>query len=687
MRTEAFDYQSKVADYVLTVFGFVGKLIQLTNVVKNLIIIAPMSAGKTRAAINAMEKATKACIVAQQRTLCEQHFDTLCKRFHRSLVAIATRDHAMDKKKFKDRPYRVLTIFKLLQFAITIPDFAEQCPLVVLDEIDDMGPWYQLAVSLLMKLHPKVRIIALTGTMHPDDIEPVKKWLNAEIIESEIRPYDLSYNKIRFKAVKNGETEMLLNGEVVRTIKGSVDSPQQASTYVNQYIRSLRETPIMFFSQRQYTANSTAAALLEDARKVGRKYEKLVDRASEIPFGETENRNIERLYNGLPYGIGIHHGNIPAPQQRMVEELSFGDLKAVSACYTLARGTDFPFTDVVFTSLWDTQQGENAPKLIRVSDVKQIAARCGRPDSKQSGNVWLLCFTDTDEEMAQFLIDEPASYMDFSLGSPSRFASVALGLIYRNRKSKNNLLAFLYQTLWGSSVPKDEVKDFLGVALGEIEASTDMVQHKGNEFILRTRGRQAARLGLHPMEFDVIDDYTFNKISFSEMVELLSQIYHMFEDQSVEDGYKTVIQHGLGVYRLRSRFVVRNFTDYVERTLERCEALMRLDEVPDQDLDNWRQNIYKPFVCGESRLATELYDVIGRKSMLSLVRMSGKSLMKQPGSLTPNELKNFARILYKRKRKPGIEDIQQVSTCLGITAQSWDDIITNVNSKKKEVTK
>lgn len=676
VRTEAFDYQGTVHELV-------------RNSKRNVLVVAPMSAGKTRVGVDAFEHYQAGAMIATTRTACYQHFQTLRSEFGKKEVAIGTGDYALNRGMFEKSPFKVLTMFKLLRLALSVRDFVEYCPVLVLDEIDDLSPFYQLAVTIVRVLHPKVRIIAMTGTLHEDDLDAVANWLDAEVVRSDVRPMDLHFHLTRVR-YEGEETVLMIDGKEQLRVPGKLHTPEEVSRALYSIIRRDEDTsPVLFFSSQRAAANAVCEQIADWTKSVGTSEN--ADLVLEASESVDTNSNAGRvLSKALPYGVGLHHDGLLSPALRMVERVGQDSLSAICACLTLVRAVNFPFGHVVITNLWYRPPNAPAPKLISASMFQQVAARAGRVQFGKDGHVWIPVFSDTEEELVKrVLLTQKASKVRRDLGDGQRFATSVISLIHRGRNTKRKIVSFLQRTLWASVADRSTLESLVDTALeeilsaGHVAGEKRFVRLEGDRFVLTTDGHIAARLALHPIEYDLLDYFIADGMEFEELLPLLAEAMKTLDGVDIGESFRLVQTHGLGVYKASVPQPVKQFADYVQRMLMQAEGILRLSRWDKEEIEAWRLRIYRPFVCGQMPVANALFDVIGMKSLERLIRHSGKVMGRKLESLSESDLTIIARLLFGANVKsPSQEYLQSIAHALKVDELLWQTIISKVTAKE-----
>src|SRR5690606_24289855 len=102
------------------------------------------------------------------------------------------KDYSLTAEDFREADIRVVSHYRLNWLLTNVPDFAFHCPVVVLDEIHNLNPDTEVIVTKLRALfEDKVRVVALSGTIHEKDEIRFSQWLNADLIKSNLRPVPL----------------------------------------------------------------------------------------------------------------------------------------------------------------------------------------------------------------------------------------------------------------------------------------------------------------------------------------------------------------------------------------------------------------------------------------------------------------------------------------------------------------
>ena len=701
---QAFDYQESA-------FAVVNET------ESNLLVVAPMGAGKTNVGFKAIRKPGKGIYVCPTRTLCYEKWKELRMEFPDKTVAIANQDFPMSRHGFRSADIRVMTPFKLLDFLNNLDDFSAQAPVVILDEVDEMDFNVEIIYALLLALCPKTRVVALSGTIAEGDVPRLGSWLgnknSCEVVQSDVRPKELIHHVARIKqSVSSAFATEPQRTLVLQSQGSSVEIPARQSSdptvaaLLGLYgqIREVNDQPILVWSPRRFLAGTLLQACIDSLPrhssfpKRDKSYrDEIKTKLEALP--EPKTWASRTLRKALLLGLGLHHGGLLAEEQRLVEDLSKeGKLDLVVGCMSMCRGIHHPFGHTVIATVRDPAQQYGSP-LMDISRYHQVAGRAGRVGfgNDAPGHVWTICQTKIDEvEVLKVLHAHRASAISSNINSSRSLtillASLILGDQSQRFRQRNGLLTFLQNLYSASGQSKDELESLLDVSLEEF-ARFGMLEQRPFGYWLTNGGQTAARLGVHPLELHAIEALceSSDEAEFADWVEVIGELYpKMTEDSETEDSddvqqaLSEVVEYGLAVYSYTGLSQqARPLADYIQRILDRVQAWCALNRVDKEAVKQWRQEVYLKFILGGFKTAWALSAAINHDGTLRrLVRSLGKMLAPTPESLDDYERHQIARCLYAQGRKPSQREIEAVAEALCVTANDWKKTLESATAEE-----
>jgi replicative superfamily II helicase len=443
----AFEYQEAAS-----------KLLRETD--RNILVIAPTGAGKTRVGMEALALAGRGCYVAPTRALCYEKFKELRINFPRKAVVLGNKDYSLGGRDFASSDFRVLTPFRLNHLLSSVKNFSLLSPVVVFDEIHGLNPDIEIILTKLLLLHPDVRIVGLSATIREDDEPKLANWLNALVVKGEERPVPLVERVVRFDpdldeagreitnvTVLEGGREMdswVVDGEVVI---GRCDHLREIYSHIRGYGDA---APILIWTPYRERANKIARAMAEMLRNRGKRPDPALQAvADSLPSGA----HTPALKSALPYGVGVHHGGLTQRERELVYELARdGELEIIVTCMTLAQGVNLPARHVVFDTVHEYDDS-GRKRLIDVSVFRQIQGRAGRPQFDNIGYCWIPVFTDVElAEVEEILLKHKASPLVSRIYNEFFLASQIPGLVLLGFDTPERLAGFIRSTLWGQAL-------------------------------------------------------------------------------------------------------------------------------------------------------------------------------------------------------------------------------------------
>ncbi|MDI3484324.1 MAG: ATP-dependent helicase [Methanobacteriaceae archaeon] len=236
------------------------------------------------------------------------------------------------------------------------------------------GPTIECAITRLMSLNPRIRIIALSATL--SNLEEIAAWLNANVIQHDYRPVPL-YKEILTLDMLNAREK---NEAIVKILQEAIKDENQILVFVST--RRFTEALATFVSQK------IRKKIPKETREI---FNKVADKILEIPqkSGSAPTFTCLKLAECIREGVAFHHAGLFTRQREIIEdEFRNGNLYMITATPSLMYGVNLPSQTVIIRDYtrW-TRQG---PKWIPVFDYEQMSGRAGRPQYDNVGYSYLI---------------------------------------------------------------------------------------------------------------------------------------------------------------------------------------------------------------------------------------------------------------------------------------------------------
>ena len=443
---------------------------------KNLVAAIPTASGKTLLAEFAMlksilneKKMGKALYIVPLRALASEKFERF-RSFESILksngcgvsAGISTGDFDSRDDWLGNFDIIVATSEKVDSLLRNRTHWMEEITVVVADEVHlidspDRGPTLEIVLAKLMRINPKMQVIALSATI--GNADEVAKWLKAELVVSDWRPTELK------EGVFFGSAINFVNGQ--RMIK---------EKYADSTISLAADTLIeggqclVFESSRKNTegmasriGTSISPLISPDIK------EKLTLIASQVRES-SEVDTARKLALCVENGSAFHHAGLISEQRKLIEDgFRAGTIKVIVATPTLAAGLNLPARRVIIKGYrrYDANFGMTP---IPVLEYKQMAGRAGRPRLDPYGESVLIAKTyDELEELMQEYVLAKVEKIWSKLGSENALRTHILSTIATGfAGSMEELLDFMKVTFyscqqepWSLKVVIQKIIDFL----------------------------------------------------------------------------------------------------------------------------------------------------------------------------------------------------------------------------------
>jgi helicase len=662
---------------------------------KNLLVIAPTGAGKTRVGMEALALAGKGCYVAPTRALCYEKFHELKRSFPQKSVVLGNKDYSLVGREFARSDFRVLTPFRLNHLLSSVRGFSHLCPVVIVDEVHILDPNVEIIITKLKTLYPDVRIIGLSATIHEEDEPKLASWLNAILIKAEERPVPLVERIVRFDPDLDDagreitKATLIEGGKEVESwvIDGEVSI--RRCDHLREIYSLIRKNgdnaPILIWTPYRKRADHIARAMAYMLRDAGKKPDPALQAvADSLPSGEHSSV----LRSVLPYGVAVHHGGLTQREREMVHELAQGGkLEIIVTCMTLAQGVNLPARHVVFDVVHEYEDDSGRKRLIDVTTFRQIEGRAGRPQFDRIGYCWIPVFTEIElVEVEEILLKQKASRLVSRVYNEFFLASQVPGLIYLGFDTPERLAGFIRATMWGQALRDIQplVDQFGRIVSYLLERQAAEIRE--GRLVLTRKGRVMARLGLHPAEYEAIERLASSGcLDYEKWVRTLAHVRIENDPSSrfQSEHVNPIVEYGLAIYATPwSTYKIRELADYVQRMLDLSDAFLAIAGYDQNYQTRWRREVSARFTYGKLVLMEHLASALGRDQIKRLVRNLGEALKKHPSDLSREELVEIARLLYSHRRSFRLDKKSRaVAGALGISPEELVQLVQEAQKK------
>lgn len=616
--------------------------------VRNLLIVAPTGAGKTWVGFKALEQAGSGCYIAPTRALCHEKLMWLRDQFPDARVVIGNKDYTLRGSDFARADYRVITPWRLNMMVQSRTDLDALSPVFVLDELQDLSrePDIELVLTKLLAIHDdNIRLVGLSAAMREDDAPKVAAWLNAQTIESDVRPVPLEEHVVHFSPDLTDwdeeVTDMTIWEQGRQTDSFLLDRALEGHGKYDAVVETARhiritqddDAPVMVFTPYQMRAQHLANHLhtLQQQLQVEPVAE-LEQLARELTSGAGEFTEV--LKRVLPYRIGMHHGGMTQAERELVERLMLeGRLDFCVTCLTLAHGVNFPFRHLIIESVYD-HDNTGQRRLMDISLFRNLIGRTGRPQFDKIGHVWIPVLTEIEKtEVEEVLLKHKASRIVSRVYNTYFLTAQVPGLIQLGFNTAEKLADFMKRTLWGMAQ-----RDLTPLVSQFEQIITDLVDYGvvqivGPLLVLTDKGHRIARLGLHPGEYEAMTALIGQEnADYNTWVGNLARACREYvipdmDDETAAAVINEVTTYGLATYAIKpSHHKARDLADYVGRLIEITKVLMGIDPPAGGYAEEWREEVFDRYAYGHLELARLLAPALTRSELRRLVRNLGMAL-------------------------------------------------------------
>ncbi|NMB48052.1 DEAD/DEAH box helicase [Candidatus Kuenenbacteria bacterium] len=661
----------------------------------NILVIAPAGAGKTRVGYEALKKTDGGAYVAPTRALCLEKFFELKDEFPQNGIVLGNKDYTLTGAEFKGATCRVVTHYKLNQLLQNLGRrFSQVCRTVVLDEVQGLNNEMDIAITKLKILCPDVRIVSLCHTLHEDDEPKFAAWLNALIVKGTERPVPLTHRMVEFQAdlTEDGEelSHVLVkeNGNVLSAedIAGMPNNFQMVGWVVKQIRESGDNEPIQIFTPYTEIARQLAELLASEINEYDGDLQAVADSLTAEASEFTQS-----LQQILPRGVAMHHGKMTQQEREVVQQLvNDGKINILVSCYTLTQGVNLPTKHLIFERIYDHDKETGEKRLIKPEVYHNAAGRAGRPNKQEVGVVWTLVANEIERtEAEEVLLKYKASRLESRIYDEYFLTSQVPQLILLGWNTPAKMAEFIRATFYGQTLQETQplTDQFERIVSYLIDRQVCGVLG-GNRIYLTNKGVQIARLGLHPEEFEIVDELSKTQnLDYAEWVRRLAAVtgeHVVRHGQPSEEDIEQLVTLGLTVYSTSgSTWNAKEMADYVSRIFETCRSYFQLNQMTDY-AERWNELVYQQFTYGNLELCHKLAPFLKRDQIKRLIRNLGNALMADV--LDDPAKRTLVRCLWIMKNGHAEDELAremtQVANILGADA----DQLHSIYAEEKERT-
>lgn len=639
----------------------------------NIIAIGPTGIGKTLIGISAILYHGRGFYLAPLRALMREKYVEFRRLFPDKRVVLTNKDYSLPRKVLKDADIRVLSPYK---FIIYLDYLDPSDGVVVVDEIHKINedPEMEAAVSAIKAMG--FRIIALSATVHEEDIPKMSRWLSAtSVVADDERPVPLRFTEVKFQLTPKG---------LVVEKGGGYLEQYKDKVYPNKYeaiadlVKTLRQRDpsgnIMVWTPTRSEADTIA-------KIISLKLPTVLPGASKhvIKSGEHD----EALAAVIEKGVGIHHGGISAKNKELVEDLFYEKkIHTVVTCYTLSHGVNFPVRYLIVSSLTDYDS-----KPLDPSTFHQLAGRAGRPGLDSFGEVIVITIGDLESYLLTKILSEKSTRIKSKLYNKWMLTKMAAQRIALDR-SLDSFVRFLKETYYVQEHgPRglDELKKLGEEAVAEAAEAYFLVE--GSRIYAKGRNEYiAALMGLHPKEWAVHEpmvrgDYQNTVLKAATASLDATEV----GDRSVVD---KVLEYGLlGVYL--GSWKVRDVAEYTQTILDAVGVYVRrVYGWHSQEFANAKK-INEMFIYGGNPNAKYLSEVLKHDELKRVVRNMPQVIV-DPEDIDDATALNYVGMLvdliFEFKKRIYMKRVMKIVDALLKTIYG-EDVPSSVHLRAVEVAK
>jgi helicase len=485
---------------------------------KNIVLASPTASGKTLIAElvilkTILEKGGKALYLTPLRALASEKYEDFQKYTsiekapgRRVRVAMTSGDYDSSDLYLANFDIVISTNEKADSVLRHRSPWISDVSVVIADEIHliteaDRGPTLEVVLTRLLKLNPRIQIIALSATIK--NAVEIGEWLKAIPITTEWRPVPL-----REGIYHNGEIQF--KDGASRLIPHSDTNP-----IFDTALDVLREGgQVLIFAETRRMAvemGRKASALLRrhlpkpDRRGLENIAQRILSTGERTRLGEAL---AEQVLNG----VAFHHAGLTGGHRKIIEEsFKAGRLKILSATPTLASGVNLPARTVIVSSYERYEPGYGRYP-ISVLEYKQFCGRAGRPKYDKFGEAILIARTEDEQDylMKNYVLAEPERIWS-KLGAEKVLRPHVLATIAtRFANSEDGLTRFFEKTFYAFQYDPKMIRSKLGDILAFLNRE-QMVEFDRQDLRATKFGRRVSELYIDPVSAVVLRDGLYTR--------------------------------------------------------------------------------------------------------------------------------------------------------------------------------
>ena len=498
---------------------------------KNIVLASPTASGKTLVAELAilksiLEKGGKALYLTPLRALASEKYEDFTK--YTSLekspgrkvrVAVTSGDYDSSDIYLANYDIIISTNEKADSLLRHRSPWISDVSIVVADEIHliteaDRGPTLEVVLTRLLKINPRVQVIALSATIK--NAAEMGEWLKAVPITTDWRPVPLREGvyydgQIQFK---DGSSRFIPHADSNPIFDTALEVVKEGGQ-----VLIFAETRRMAVEM----ARKASAQLRRHLPKPDRRgLENLAQRI--LATGE-RTRLSEVLAEQTLNGVAFHHAGLPGGHRKIIEDaFKAGKLKILSATPTLAAGVNLPARTVIISSYERYEPGYGRYP-ISVLEYKQFCGRAGRPKYDKYGEAVLIARTDDEQDylLKNYALAEPERIWS-KLGAEKVLRPHVLATIAtRFANTEDGLVRFFAKTFYAFQYDPKMIKGKLGDILSFLHRE-QMVEFEGEDLKATRFGRRVSELYIDPVSAVVLRDGLYTRAKHVTEVSFLHLI-------------------------------------------------------------------------------------------------------------------------------------------------------------------
>lgn len=498
---------------------------------KNIVLASPTASGKTLVAEFAivksiLEKGGKALYLTPLRALASEKYDdfqkyTTIEKSPGRRIRVAITSGEYDKSDIYLANFDVIisTNEKADSLLRHRSPWIADVSIVVADEIHllteaDRGPTLEVVLTRLLKVNPKIQVIALSATIK--NAAEIGKWLNANPITTDWRPVPLREGVYQNREVKfkDGSSRNIPRTDANPVFDTALDVVREGGQ-------------VLIFAETRRSAvemGRKASALLR--RHLPKPDRRGLESVAQRILGSGERTRLgEILAEQVLNGVAFHHAGLAGGHRRIVEDaFKAGRLKILSATPTLAAGVNLPARTVIISSYERYEPGYGRYP-ISVLEYKQFCGRAGRPKYDKFGEAILIARTEDKQDylMKNYVMAEPERIWS-KLGAEKVLRPHVLATIAtRFASTEEGLIRFFAKTFYAFQYDPKMIRSKLGDILAYLNRE-QMVEFEGADLKATRFGRRVSELYIDPVSAVVLRDGLYTRAKHVSEVSFLHLI-------------------------------------------------------------------------------------------------------------------------------------------------------------------